>query len=410
MNRIRVAHLVSHPIQYFVPLYRALAKRPEIDLTVYFYSGQSLREHVDSEFGRTIRWDVPLIGGYNYCLNEKDLDRRIAHGFDGKPNWSIVKQIADGEYDVVWLHGYASLNAYFAVALSRLRKIPVLLRDDQTLLTPRSPVKRFLKKVLLPPIFKNVHGLYVGESNQRFFEEYGTKSLFRFRYCVDNGYLRKRHAELRPRRAEVRASFGVTDEAPVILFSGKLIDKKKPYLLLEAFERLRKTARCHLLFAGDGALRAGLEETVTSRTIPDVHFAGFLNQTKLPFAYTAADLLALPSAYQETWGLVVNEAMNFSLPVVVSDRVGCAADLIRPGENGCIFASGDVGQLEAVLRECIWPENRRLSYGRRSAEIIEDYSIENSAAQIVNACLSATRRPDGHFGTIAHQSEASAQS
>src|SRR3990172_7079616 len=82
-----------------------------------------------------------------------------------------------------------------------------------------------------------------------------------------------------------------------------------------------------------------------------VRIAGFLNQSELPAAYAAADVFVLPSAFHETWGLVVNEAMNFDLPVVVSDKVGCGADLIEPGRNGFIVPHDDTAQLaEAIGR------------------------------------------------------------
>jgi glycosyltransferase involved in cell wall biosynthesis len=400
-HKIRVAHLVSHPIQYFAPVYRALASRPEIDLTVYFYSGVSLREYLDGEFGRTIKWDVPLVAGYDFYLNEKDVNRRIPLGFDRKPNWSILKKIAKGKHDVLWLHGYASVNACIALTLSRLKAVPILLRDEQTLLTPRSRLNSALKRLLLPIIFRNIHGLYLGQNNRSFFEKYGAKKLFNFRYCVDNEYLRKRHDELRPNRVEIRKRFGIQDCHPTVLFSGKLIDKKQPHLLLEAFRRVREHTKCHLLFVGDGHLHGSLTEMVVSQGIPDVHFAGFLNQTELPAAYTVADVLVLPSAYQETWGMVVNEAMNFGLPVIVSDRVGCVGDLVKPGENGYVFQSGNVPELVAALTGIVTSQDRRLEFGKRSSEIIAGYSIEASASQIVDACVRVAHRKSRDLAAIA---------
>ena len=92
--RIRVAHLVSHPIQYFAPLYRELAKRPEIELTVFFfYSDATSRPFYDAEFGRTIAWDVPLLQGYRWKVLPSAVQASPPKGFLSRPNWDIVRHV-----------------------------------------------------------------------------------------------------------------------------------------------------------------------------------------------------------------------------------------------------------------------------------------------------------------------------
>ena len=387
---IRVGHLVTHPIQYFAPLYRMLALKGVIDLTVYFFSTQGLETYFDTEFNTSLKWDIPLLEGYRSVLAEDGSKHKVVAGFDFKLSWSILNSLWTERYDVIWLHGYASLNACAAVVIGHLRGSKVMLREEQTLLTPRTILKRLVKRLTLPLIYKHVAGLYIGKHSRRFFEHYGTSSarLFPTHYCVDNSFLSRCRLDLLPRRIELRNHFGITAEHPVILFSGKLIDKKQPMLLLKAFANVRKRFPCSLLFAGDGPLRSRLEQETFAERIPDVHFAGFLNQTEMPMAYVASDIFVLPSAYQETWGLVVNEAMNFSLPVIVSDQVGCSADLVRDGENGYIFSSGDVTALENCLLSLVGSSERRETYGRRSSEIIADYSMEVCASQIADACAS----------------------
>ncbi len=387
-KKLRVAHLVSHPIQYFAPLYRSLAKRPELDLTVYFCSGSSLNAYFDSQFSTTVRWDVPLLGGYRHVLFPHDMNRPTER-FTLNPNWAILRDLLRKQYDVIWLHGYANVNSWLVVLVAKLVDTPVLLREEQTLLTPRSRVKRAIKWLTLPHIYKNVCGLYIGANSRRFFEYYGTpsKRLHRARYCVDNDLLQACRSKLRPQRFIIRSEFGIRDSEPVILFSGKLTDKKQPQLLLEAFWRVRQNIKCHLLFAGDGPLRQQLQTFVKANSVSDVHWAGFLNQTQLPAAYIAADFLVLPSAYQETWGLVINEAMNFGLPIIVSDQVGCAPDLVEHGRNGYIFQSGNVSDLAAALRTLVESPELRDAFGRRSEEIITTYSIEACAEEITTACI-----------------------
>ena len=386
-RKIKIAHLVSHPIQYFVPLYRALSKRPEIELTVYYYSAASLKEYFDPGFGRKVAWDIPLTEGYKYILDQGAEQRNVSEGFAWRPSWSTLKDISAKKYDVVWLHGYMFMNSWLCTMIGQFLNLPVLLRDEQTLLTPRSPVKRLAKRLILPRIFKHVCGLYLGKSNRDFFESYGTKRLFPVTYGVDNASFATHYEQLKPKRDELRQRFGIANQHPVILFCGKLIEKKQPQLLLEAFRRVRQNKECNLLFAGEGALRDELETMVRSHSIPDVYFTGFLNQTELPAAYTSADIFVLPSAYGETWGLVVNEAMNFHLPIIVSDRVGCAADLVQPKVNGNIFESGNVESLENAVRELVDSPELRYLYGQKSAEIVRHHDIDTIATQISEACL-----------------------
>jgi glycosyltransferase involved in cell wall biosynthesis len=386
---IRIAHLVSHPIQYFAPLYRELASRPEVDLTVLFYSDATVREFHDAGFGRAVEWDVPLLGGYKHRFLPSAASTPIAGPFLRRPNWDVVREVASGRYDVLWVHGYAHLTTWLAVAAARARGMRVLIRDEQTLLHGRPAHKRALKSVALRALYSQSSALYIGEQNRRYFAHYGMRPerMWPARYCVDNERLQRRADELRPHRDAIRARFGITDDAPVVLFAGKLIEKKQPLLLIDAFARARRDHDAWLLIAGDGPLRAECEALVARLRVPNVVFAGFLNQTELPDAYAAADMFVLPSKLHETWGLVVNEAMNFGLPLVVSDKVGCAADLVHPGRNGVIVPHDDAGALAHAIGTLLADPSLRQFFGAESRRIIDAYTIAAAADGIVAAAL-----------------------
>ncbi len=391
---VRVAHLVSHPIQYFAPLYRELAGRAEIDLTVYFYSDATAREFRDAGFGRTLTWDRPLLEGYRYRLLPSASRTDISGKFIKNPNWDIVRDVMSGGYDVAWVHGYAHLTTWLAAAAARSRGTRLLIRDEQTLLHGRPAHKRALKEVALRALYSQASGLYIGEQNKRYFRHYGMpeERLYPARYCVDNEFFRAKAAELAPRRSELRASFGITDDAPVVLFSGKLIDKKQPLMIVEAFARVRAGQPCWLLIAGDGQLRGDVEAAIARLQAPGVRLAGFLNQTELPAAYVASDIFVLPSKLHETWGLVVNEAMNFGLPVIVSDKVGCGEDLVERGGNGFIVRHDSVDELADAIATLLADRDMRERFGARSRQIIERYGIEACADGIVAACVGVTGR------------------
>jgi glycosyltransferase involved in cell wall biosynthesis len=141
-----------------------------------------------------------------------------------------------------------------------------------------------------------------------------------------------------------------------------------------------------LVFVGDGLLRGELERYAADRGLTKVRFPGFKNQLELSAYYAMADVFVLPSGMGETWGLVVNEAMCFGLPVVVSDMVGCGADLVNHGENGFVFPLGDSERLAKYLSEVLRNEDARKVAGKRSKEIIQHYSQERDV-EAVRAAL-----------------------
>jgi glycosyltransferase involved in cell wall biosynthesis len=215
--------------------------------------------------------------------------------------------------------------------------------------------------------------------------------LFWCPFTVDNAFFRRHAESLAPRRQQLRARWGISDERPVILFAGKLQPVKEPLLLLEAYRRVRARRPCALLMAGDGPLRSNIEAEIRKGAVPDVHITGFLNQTEIPRAYAAADLLVLPSR-AEPWGLVVNEAMNFSLPVVVSDRVGCGPDLVTSGVNGEVFEHGSAASLEAVLERWVSQPGRLLELGRASLQRIRQWGMGETAKGVMEALNAVARK------------------
>ena len=387
----RVAHLVSHPVQYYAPLYRELARREAIDLTVFFYSAATIGAYHDPGFGRTVRWDRELLDGYRARFCPSASRTPAGGGWRRRPNWDVVRAVSGGDFDAVWLHGYNHPTSLLAAAAARARGAALLIRDDQTLLHPRRGWRRAAKALVLRALFRRATGLYVGAQSRRHFAHYGipAERLVAAPHCVDNEFFQSCAEALRPQRRALRGAFGIPDDAPVVLFSGKLIPKKRPLALLDAYARVRRERPCWLLMVGEGGERAGIEERVRRHALPGVRLAGFLNQSELPSAYAAADLLVLPSGWDETWGLVVNEALNFSLPVIVSDRVGCAEDLVRPGWNGFVVGHADVGALARAIGTLVAEPGARTMLGARGRTLIDGYSVARCADGIETACRRA---------------------
>jgi len=182
----------------------------------------------------------------------------------------------------------------------------------------------------------------------------------------------------------LRDSLGWPKDLPVVLYGGKLIPKKRPMDLLEAYCRVIAEIPAALVLLGDGSEHDRLASVIASRNLRHAFITGFVNQGEIPRYYAAADILVLPSGH-EPWGLVLNEGMCFGLPVVASDAVGGAPDLVHPGENGFVYPSGDVGALAGALRTLLQDPARRARMGARSREIVAAYSYEADLRGILDA-------------------------
>ncbi len=392
IRRLRLAAVAAGPVIYQAPLYRALAADGRIDLTVYFASSGGVRPYDAAFGGRPVVWDVDLLGGYRSEFLRAADGNDVLGGFFALRDLDVIRRIAGGAYDAVWVHGYSYLTIWLAMTTAWLCRRPVLLREEQTLLHDRPWPKRWARDLVLRALLRRVYGLYIGSSNRAYFRRYGVPEhrLFFAPYCVDNDFFRQEAMRLASRKGELRASFGIEPDAgPLVLFVGKLTAKKEPLLALGAFARVRSSQRCSLLFVGEGELEATLRRRVEAESVPDVHFSGFLNRSEISRAYAAADLLVLPSSLHETWGLVVNEAMNFSLPVIVSDKVGCAPDLVRDGKNGYVVPSRDAEALATAIGSLVADPERRCSFGTRSRQIVDGWHYRVAVEGIIDACRAA---------------------
>jgi glycosyltransferase involved in cell wall biosynthesis len=229
--------------------------------------------------------------------------------------------------------------------------------------------------------------LVVGERAKEYYLRYGAdeKRIFFVPHSVDNYFFVSRRLTLEPERENLRENWGIPKDSLVFLFAGKLIPKKRPLDFLKALKMAcRDVQGIFGLVVGDGPLRAKLEGLSQAANLP-ILFTGFLNQREMPKAYTASDILVLPSDGRETWGLVVNEAFASGLPAIVSDKVGCVPDLIIPGETGEIFSCGDVKKLTEIFKSYVLNRGRLKEMSKNVKKIIENHSIANSVEGTLRA-------------------------
>jgi glycosyltransferase involved in cell wall biosynthesis len=401
-NKVRLAYLVSHPIQYQAPMLRRIAQEPDIELTVIFGSDFSVRDYKDEGFGVGVKWDVPLLDGYRHEFLPTLRDNANP-GAMSPLNYGIFSRLRGGKdaggFDVLWLHGYSSVNAMQAMLAAKALGIPVLVRAEPWLGDRERGGPTLLAKHLF---FKVLRGLLdgalpIGTLNAEYWRHYLGKDfpLYQMPYAVDNHYFQHRCMEARQGRTALQNELRLDSARPVILFASKLQRRKRCADLLAAYRNLSSGAGMeplpYLVIVGDGAERAGLEQQAVNSGLEGVRFCGFRNQSELPRFFDLATVFVLPSRH-EPWGLIVNEVMNAGRAVIVSDEVGCQPDLVEDGVEGCVFPAGDVAALTEALRRVLATPETAAAMGIRALAKIGAWNFEEDVRGLRRAIAQVTRK------------------
>ena len=398
-KKVKLAYLVSHPIQYQAPLLRRISQEPDIDLTVFFGSSFSIREYRDKGFGVGVKWDVSLLDGYRYEFLPTLRDGQKT-GMTCPLNYGILSRLRGrgGErgFDALWVHGYSTVNAMHAMLAAKAMGIPVLLRAESWLMDRgQGRAKLAMKRIFFKALRKLVDGaMPIGTRNEAYWRHYLGEEfpLFPFPYAVDNDYFQQRSREAQE-HARLQDELKLQPGRPVILFASKLQRRKRCGDLLDAYRNLSVGREVeslpYLLIVGDGEARAELEAAAVG--LEGVRFCGFRNQSELPRFFDLASVFVLPSRH-EPWGLIVNEVMNAGRAVIVSDDVGCHPDLITNGVEGYVYPAGNVDALTEALAKVVDTPGLAERMGESARLRISGWGFEQDVAGLRQAIAALTKK------------------
>jgi glycosyltransferase involved in cell wall biosynthesis len=378
----RIIFLLSHPIQYFSPLFQKMADEPDIELLVLYCSDENVKGHIDKGFGVEVKWDIPLLEGYNYkFLKNNSLKPTMKTGFWGLVNFEILRILKNEKDSYLVIHGWNYFTHLISIFYGKLLGITICIRGDN----PRnqeiikSKILLFIKKILLGKFLFHFidYFLYVGKQNKEFYKYYGVPEykLIFTPHAVDDDRFRVEYEKYKSKKPELRKELGLPHDKIIILTSGKYIQKKRPMDLLRAYHLLNDL-NTSLVFLGDGELKKEMVDFIKKKDLKNVYLTGFKNQSEIGKYYATADIFVLTSE-SETWGFVVNEAMNFGLPIILSKRVGCIDDLLYAGQNGFHFECANIVDLKTKLQILINDNHIRNSFGKESYKLIESYSYSS---------------------------------
>lgn len=372
----KLAIITTHPIQYNAPLFQLLTARGKVAIKVFYTWERAQNQVFDPGFQKIVSWDLPLLDGYDYSFVKTKNTKRNKKSFWSLKNPSLIQDIEKWGANVVLVFGWNFYSHLQALVYFK-GKIPVYFRGDSTLLNQSTIGKRMLRKTFLSWVYRHVDlAFYVGEQNKQYYLTHKLKEsqlllaphaidVDRFKGDSEKDYLSKAKEKLRS------LNIVIPEGAIVFLFAGKFEPVKNPALLLKAFSTM-KGEEAHLIMVGNGLLEQELKSNYLGKK--NIHFIDFQNQLEMPVVYRMADVFVLPSL-SETWGLAVNEAMACKRPVLVSDKVGCAVDLVKEGVNGLIFKHDS---LEDLKQKLMIFNNKQtcVKMGEESFRIIQDYSFE----------------------------------
>lgn len=375
ITKRRLAIVISHPIQYFSPWFRHIAESNAVDLKVFYLWDAGIRETKDRTFGVSFQWDIPLLDGYESEFIPNRSSDPGTHHFLGLNNPRLNESLHEWNPDAILLFGYTYFTHLRLILSPKLKRIPLIFRGDSHELAGSTTWKRRIGAFIRRLVFRRFSAfLAVGKANRDYYTQHGvpTSRIHHCPHCVDNERFQSMQTQTRCEAKRWKLELEIPDNALVLLFVGKFEEQKCPLLLLEAFCELEvQEIPVYALFVGDGHLK----EFIQQRAKEDerVKLIPFQNQSDIPKVYALGDVLVLPSN-SETWGLVVNEAMNMGLPAIVSDHVGCGPDLVIHGRTGWIFPAGDAQALKAILRDAVSDPKRLREMGQAARERISNYS------------------------------------
>jgi len=388
MRKYRVVLINDIIAPYRLPLFEKLSQSPLIDLQVYFL-GESTKER---------RWKTGLSCRFNYkVLPRIELSFRVPDLFTYLVNPTFPLCLIRENYDVVITDGWFNFACQAAFFMSKMMGKSYIIWSRSTMY--EQSLLRWTSLPLVSLIVRHSDACIApGKRAKEYLVYLGAdeKKIFTAANTVDVDHFRRVSRLTTKDTWEIKQSLGIKTRK-VILYVGRLIEKKGVEYLIEGYSKLRREYHdVSLLILGYGHKKQELRKLCQSQNIPGVYFVNHVEMDEMPRFYGIADLFVLPSR-RDIWGLVLNEAMACGLPVITTKKVGASVDLVREGVNGWIVAEENPAELYGAIRKIVTNSSLRQKMGQESSRIIRRFSIDNAA----NGFLSAieyvmSRNEEGH--------------
>ena len=366
---MRVAVVVSHPIQHFCPQYSSWAKLDNIEVKVFFASNAGLRLYTDKNFGRQIKWDNLDLSFSHDFLDDAD-GKTVDNRIDSVDlNWKL----AAFDPQVVIQYGYSQSLQRRAISWASRQRIPVIMISDSELRTPRNILRRAFKRVAVPQIYNRIALFFTcGDANEAYLRHYGVgdERMIRCSFPIDRTIFDASEDHKEEARTRIRALLAIPASHRVILMAGKFAPWKRQKDLVVFANRMYAEKRdVSVILVGSGEMESELRSSASLVGPGCLVLPGFVQPTQLVEFYYAADLYVHCSSH-EPHSLAISEAVYSGLPTILSDACGSfgPSDDLQVGRNGFTYRCGDVDDLERKIT-CLFDSSHLINMGRASTQI-----------------------------------------
>lgn len=318
---------------------------------------------------------------FEHLAQSRLLPKRLRPRF----NTNVVEALDRHDFDALVIHGiYDSGAVWQGIWWCRRKRRPYLLRCDGNVRKETdAPGRRKFRHALARRNIRRAAALLcIGTQNCKYYSFFGAqeRQMFMAPWEIDYPDLQAHLDIASPKREELRSALGVKDRI-VVSTIGRLYSLKGFQDVIPAVAQLvSEGLPVTLLIAGDGPYRQRLETLVAAAPPGAVRLLGNLTRQGVVELLVSSDVFALCS-HVEAWGLVVNEAALAGLPLLSSDAVGAAPDLIVPGRNGFVYPARDTQCLYELLREIVVQKGLRESMGRASREVLDRWHSRYPASE-----------------------------
>jgi len=385
MNRVTVYYFAPHPVQYHTGIYKELSKFNDIDFKVIYEDDIGLKPVYVEEFKKEIKWDIDLLDGYPYEFM-KNFSLNPMGGFLSRVNFELFKKFFIDKPDVVIFAGYVTLSDWLIMLLSKLTNTKIIFRGEATLRgNEGKTLKSRIKEKFLRWWLKRCDiVMYSCTGNKEYWTFYGVNEdrMLPIPCAVDNDFFQNERKKYIGKENDIKKELRIDENDFVIIFPARFTTRKRPLDLLNAVKNI-DNKNITILFVGDGLERENMERYVENNNIKAV-FVGFKNQTEISKYYSIADLGVVISDYDPS-PKAMNEAMNFELPIIVTDITGTSSDLVKDNKNGFIVKVGDI---DTISKKIDYLNNNRdiaKQMGKKSLEIVNEWTFEKDAYYINEA-------------------------
>lgn len=356
----KILFITNIPVPYRIDFYNELGKH--FDLTVIFEAKGA------SDQGIKFNWNIDKISNFRAIfLSQGDIKEK-------KIDWSIFKYLKE-KYDEIIVTNYSYFTEMIAIIYLKILHIPYYMETDGGVIRKENLIKKLYKKFLI----SGAKGYFSpSEMSDKYLSFYGAKDNLIYRYSFTSMHqsaILNRELTMSQKR-HYKKKLNISEKI-MILGVGQFIHRKGWDVLLNSSKNFDNNLGVYIVGSEP------IEEYVTIKNKlgkENIHFEGFKNSDELREYYMAADLFVLPTR-EDIWGLVINEAMSYGLPIITTDHCVAGLELVKDRENGFVIGVDDVSRLSECILTLVHDDKLRQSMGYNSLNKIRNYTIENMALE-----------------------------